>query len=249
MNVIIVEDEVNVRAGFIKMIQVFCPSLNVVGIADSVESGLQLIQETEFDILFLDINLPDGSGFDLLYRLEERPFKTIFVTAYDQYALDAFKVSAADYLMKPVAPDDLKKAISNISKETVNEKILKENTLKERISEAYSQGEKILLKDVDKIHLVVVSDILYCMAEGSYTTFFLKNNLNLVTSSNLKEYERVLEPYGFHRCHHSYLINLEHIKALHKTDSTVIMSNEFAVPLSTRKKPMLLNTLKDRFLE
>lgn len=249
MRAIIVEDELNVREGFIKLLSTFCPEVVVTGVADSVESGIELIESQEFDVLFLDINLPDGSGFDLLHRIRERNFHIIFVTAYDQYAIDAFKISAIDYLLKPVSPDLLKKAISKISDTSSTEKEVKLNVLSEKLRKGFDQNEKIILKDTDSMQLVVIADVIYCEAEGSYTTFFLTENRKIVTSLNLKEYERILQPYGFIRSHHSYLINLHQVISLQRSDGgSVLMKSNKVLPLSTRKKSAVVDALKEKFV-
>ena len=249
MKAIVIEDELNVREGFIKLMNTFCPEINVVGTADSVESGIEVINSSDFDTLFLDINLPDGSGFDLLYRLEKRDFHVIFVTAYDHYAIDAFKISAVDYLLKPVSPDMLKNAISKIE---VNNDITEEERLSilgEKLEKRFSQDEKIILKDADSMQLVVISDIIYCEAEGSYSTFYLTSDRKIVTSLNLKEYERILKPYGFIRSHHSYLINLYQVVSLQKADGgSVMMSSQKSLPLSSRKKSNVVEAMKLRFV-
>ena len=249
MRAIIVEDELNVREGFVKLINVFCPEVNVIGVAESVETALELIGKSEFEILFLDINLPDGSGFHLIHRLENRNFHIIFVTAYDQYAIDAFKISAVDYLLKPVSPDLLKKAIGKLKNIPVKEEDSRFLVLNDRVEETYRSNEKIILKDGESMQLVVIEDIIYCNAEGSYTTFYLKNNRKIITSLNLKEYERMLSPYGFIRSHHSYLINLYHVSSVQKSDGGyIIMSDDSNLPLSIRKKAAVVEALKSKFV-
>ena len=249
MRAIIVEDELNVREGFTKLLKAFCPSVQVVGVAADIESSIDLIQQTIFDILFLDINLPDGSGFDLLNRLKARDFKVVFITAYDQYALEAFKISAVDYLLKPVSPDLLINAVRKV-KESQNK--LSDDQLgiiSNRISRNISPQDKMILKDADSMQIVLIRDIVYCTAEGSYTTFNLINGSSILTSLNLKEYERLLEPYGFARSHHSYLINLNHVVSLQKADGgTILMKNQVKLPVSTRKKSGLIEALRQRFV-
>lgn len=247
MKAVIIEDELNVREGFVKLINTFCPEIDIVGKAETVEEGIRLISKTKFEILFLDINLPDGSGFDLLYRLSRREFQVIFVTAYDQYAIDAFKISAVDYLLKPVSPDLLKKAILKVNHPIDQEGRL--TILGEKLSKEFNQNEKIILKDSESMQIVEISDIICCEAEGSYTTFFLNEGRTIVTSLNLKEYERILVPYGFIRNHHSYLINLQKVQSLQRSDGgTIIMMDGKKLPLSTRKKAAVVEALKDRFV-
>ena len=249
MKAIIIEDELNVREGFIKLLNTFCPEVEVVGVADSVETGLDLINSSTFDVLFLDINLPDGSGFDIIHRLEKKDFDVIFVTAYNQYALNAFKVSAIDYLLKPIAPDLLINAISKVKNKSKVDASERLSILDEKLSKSYSQTEKIILKDADIMQIVVISDIIYCEAKGSYTTFFLDKDRQMLTSLHLKEYERILEPYGFIRNHHSFMINLHQVESLQRSEGgTIVMKNGKRLPLSTRKKPTVIEALKKRFV-
>jgi len=247
MRAIIIEDEINVRAGFIKMLNKFCPEVVIVAEAGGVNEGCEVIQQSDFDLLFLDINLPDGTGFDLLKRLENVPFDIIFVTAYDQYALDAFKISASDYLMKPVSPIELKKSIEQLS-QNKSQRGLTKQVLKERLNTNYQQEDKIIIRNTETLEIVSVSDINYCQAEGSYTSIYLCDKTKLVASLNLKEYERLLQPYGFERTHHSYLVNLGHVKSLNKIDSYLVMKNDGTIPLSKRKKNSLVLALEKRFL-
>jgi len=248
MKVVIVEDELNVRTGFKKMIEKFLPDLSIVGEAESITKGIELVQSTSFDILFLDINLPDGSGFDLLKEIPKRDFHVIFVTAYDQYALEAFKVSAADYLLKPISPSDLKKAVSNL--QPISKEIQEEQKEIWASLEAknFDDSQKIILRNADSLSIFVIKDIMYCEAQGSYTLFQMFDGSSVLASTHLKEYQKILAPYGFCRSHHSFLVNLEHIKTLDKSESTIVLSNDKSIPLSLRKRAELVNTLSKRFL-
>ncbi len=250
MRAIIIEDELNVREGFIKLLKAFCPEISVVGIADTVESGLQIIKESDFDLLFLDINLPDGSGFDLIHRLSEREFHLIFVTAYNQYALDAFKISAVDYLLKPVSPDLLINAIKKVqSYHSIQDTDQQLETLKEKTLTRPSQESKIILKDLESMHLIQIKDIMYCIADGSYTCFYLTDGRTITTSLNLRQYDDTLRPYQFIRPHHSYLVNIHHVKSLKKSEgSALIMSNHAQLPVSFRKKSQIIETMKKAFI-
>lgn len=247
MRAIIVEDEVNVRAGFVKMLNKFCSEVEIVAEAGGVDQGYKVIKEHDFEVLFLDINLPDGTGFDLLNRLGTTSFDVIFITAYDQYALDAFKISASDYLMKPVSPIELKRSISQLTQNKTN-RVLSQQVLIDRINTSYKQEDKIIIRNTESLELVSVSDINYCQAEGSYTSIHLREKSKLTASLNLKEYERLLQPYGFERAHHSYLVNLNHIQSMNKIESYLIMKNDANIPLSQRKKSKVMLALEKRFL-
>lgn len=250
MKTIIIEDEMNVREGFIKLLNAFCPEIEIVATADTVESGIAVIENTDFELIFLDINLPDGSGFDLIHRLKVRDFHLIFVTAYNQYALDAFKISAVDYLLKPVSPDLLIKAVEKVKSYTsVNDTESQFTILKEKTISEPNQNSKIILKDLESMHIIKVKEIIYCEADGSYTRFHLTNETEIITSLNLRQYEDILRPYQFLRPHHSYLVNIHHIKSLKKSDgSSLLMSNGSLVPVSHRKKANIVETMKKVFI-
>ncbi len=250
MKAIVVEDEMNVREGFVKLLNTFCPDVTIVGLADSVQSGLEALTKTSCDILFLDINLPDGSGFDLIRKLDQYNFNLIFVTAYNQYAIDAFKISAVDYLMKPVAPDELINAVEKVKnlRQDFDRTVLLD-VLKETLEQAPNSNSKIILTDSQSMHVIQVKDILYCEAQGSYTKFYLSNSKQLLVSQHLKEYENLLRPFQFIRPHHSYLVNINHIHELNSVDGhTLIMSNETQLPISVRKKAQIIETMRNTFI-
>jgi two-component system LytT family response regulator len=249
MKAIVIEDEINVREGFLKLINAFCPEIQVINTAENVEDGIQLVNNTDFDLLFLDIHLPDGSGFDLMHQVTNKNFQLIFVTAYDKYAIDAFKLSAVDYLLKPVSPDLLQKAILKVK--TNPKEVKREEQLKilDNHFQKKEQSNKIILKDQESIHLVKISDILYCKAEGSYTTFCIIDGRNILTSMNLKEYDQLLNPYQFIRCHHSFLVNIHEIREVRKADGGYLnMSDGSLIPISTRKKAQILEEINRVFL-
>lgn len=250
MKAILVEDELNVRKGFIKLLQAFCPEVIIIAEAENVETALAVIEQFEFDLLFLDINLPDGSGFDVLHRSNKKKFSTIFVTAYDQYAIDAFKMCATDYLLKPVSPDRLKSAVDRFAQNRIpsnNSESLE--VLQSRLDGDKFASQKIILRETNSLHIIGIPSILYCSAEGAYTTFTLSNERKITTSTHLKEYERLLTGYQFLRCHNSYLASLEHILEIRKEDGDVlVMTNGDHVPLSIRKRGLVVQALKDKFI-
>ncbi len=246
MRTIIIEDETNVRKGFIKMLEKFCPEIVIIGEANDVDSGVALIKKSEFDLLFLDINLPDGTGFELLNKIGDFSFSVIFVTAYDHYAVDAFKISASDYLMKPVSPLDLKKSIDVVKNNLRSTSSFE--VLNQRLNTKYDQREKIIIKNSETIDIIKILDILYCQADGSYTKLILLDGSELLASFHLKEYERILQPYGFERAHHSYLVNLEHVESIIKSESYIKLINEIRIPLSQRKKADLISSIEKRYL-
>jgi two-component system LytT family response regulator len=223
------------------MLMSSCPNVKVIATADGVKSGIAAINKHHPDLVFLDIKMGDGTGFDLLKKLEPIDFKLIFITAYDQYAVKAFKFSALDYLLKPVDPDELQHAVEK------TEQIIKEgikiqlDALEDNMDSGEKSGKKIILRTFDNIHLVHTKDIVYCESDGNYTTFYLLNDTKIMVSNRLKEYDEMLSEYGFFRVHKSYLINLSHIIRFEKAEGgSVVLNNDYKVPVASRKREQLM---------
>lgn len=244
---IVIEDEKRVAKAIANIIETYCSGFSVIGIGNTVEQGLELINKHKPDLVTLDINLPDGSGFDLLRKIEDVDFKLIFITAYEEHALKAIKFSAIDYILKPIDEDELSDAFRKVKAihKKENNKLILDAFLSE-LTDTPRDDKKIVLKTADDIHLVKVNDIIRCESEGSYTYFFLKEGKKFLVSKNLKEYEDLLVDYGFFRAHHSHLININFIERFHKADGGVIyMFDESEIPVSVRKKERLLKLFKE----
>lgn len=241
LRTIIIDDETHMRQTLEKMVRQFCPNLKLVATADGVSSGVDAIRKYHPELVLLDIKMNDGTGFDLLKKLEPVDFKVIFITAYDQFALKAIKFSAIDYLLKPVDPDELSEAAKkaeNIVQQDFNTQL---DTLEQNLQSGDHENKKIILKTSDNIHLIKVREINYCESEGSYTSVFLLNNKKIIVSNTLKEYEELLKENGFFRVHKSFLINLQHISRFEKEDGgNVVLENESKVPVASRKREELL---------
>lgn len=242
IRVIVIDDEKRVAKAIAKIIEAHCIGFSVIGIAHTVKSGVELINKHKPDLVTLDINLPDGSGFDLLKKVEDIDFKLILITAYEEHALKAIKFSAIDYILKPIDEIELSDAfrkVKTIHKKENNKLVL--DSLLSGLSDKPKEHKKIVLKTADDIHLIKVSDIIRCESEGSYTSFYLTDNKKLLVSKNLKEYEDLLSDFGFFRAHHSHLININCIERFHKADGGIIyMSDQSEIPVSVRKKDSLL---------
>jgi len=244
----IIDDVEKARSALKSDIKTYCPNVQVIGEADGVESGLQLIQHTTPDVIFLDIRMSDGSGFDLIAKLRQQgaiPFQIIFTTAYDEYAIKAFKFSATDYLLKPVDHEDLIQAVQKI-KVADPQSSLKENIelLLESMKGIKTSNKRIALNSVDKVQVVNVDDIIQCESQKNYTLFYLTNKKQVLVTRTLKEFEDMLEGDNFLRVHHSHLINVKHLKEYVKTDGGyAVMSDGSQVPVSVRKKEQLLSLL------
>lgn len=242
LKAIIIDDVKKIRESLSDMLSRYCPDITVIDEAESVATGLQKIQLQQPDLVFLDIEMPDGTGFDLLQKLSSINFKIIFVTAYEEYAVKAFKFSAVDYILKPVDKDELieavKKAEVAIEKENLE---LKLKTLFLNIENTKNQPRKLVLRTSERIYSIDISDIIRCESDKNYTEFFLNDGKKLLVSITLKEYDEMLSPYGFFRSHQSHLINLRYFDHYLKSDGGMaIMKDKSSVPVSSRKKDELL---------
>ncbi len=247
IRVVVIDDEKRVAEAIAKIIENHCSGFSVIGIAHTVKTGVELINKHKPDLVTLDINLPDGSGFDLLKKVEDIDFKLVFITAYEEHALKAIKFSAIDYILKPIDEIELSDAFRKVKAihKKENNKVILDSFLT-GLAEKPKEHKKIVLKTADDIHLIKVNEIIRCESEGSYTSFFLTDGKKLMVSKNLKEYEDLLTDYGFFRTHHSHLININNIERFHKADGGVIyMSDQSEIPVSVRKKDSLLQLFKE----
>lgn len=215
----------------------YCDNIEVVGSAEGVVTGAKTIKELNPDLVFLDIQMKDGSGFDLLEILPNTDFKLIFTTASDEYAVKAFKFSAVDYLLKPIDPDELMEAVNKIEdqKQPADRiELLKEN---------FQKPKRIALNTLEKIHIVNVDEILRCESNINYTMFYFTDETKLLVTKTLKEFDKLLSEHGFIRVHQSHLINTKFIKEFIKSDGYIIMKDGSRVPVSTRKKQALMDLI------
>ncbi|MCD4747129.1 MAG: LytTR family DNA-binding domain-containing protein [Bacteroidales bacterium] len=238
ISIVIIDDEPKARETIINILKLSKAGINIVGQAEDVSSGYDIIILKNPDLVLLDINLPDGTGFDLLKKFEKINFKVIFITAYEEHAIKAFKFNALDYILKPVTAGDLIQAV-----EKAGESIYKEETgiqLSALLSNL-NKIKKIVLKTAESIHLINVKDIIRCESDVNYTIFHLINDEKLMVSKTLKEYTELLESVGFFRTHQSHLVNLDHIVRYDKAEGGhLVMDDESIVPVSSRKKENLL---------
>lgn len=242
LRAIVIDDIETIRKKNSALIKSSCPNVTIIGQADSVESGVKIIKQLSPDLVFLDVEMPDGTGFDLLQKLKPFNFKVIFITGYEDFAIKAFRFSAIDYLLKPLDTNELieavKKAEDSMSKEVFDMKLNNLFTNLERPKNL----QKLILKTADKIYSVNIQDIVNCESDKNYTTFNFINAPKLVVSTNLKEYESLLTPFNFFRTHQSHLINMTYFDHFIKSDggNTIVMKNKVTIPLSVRKKEEFL---------
>jgi len=242
LRAIVIDDIDTIRKKNIDVIRANCPNIAIIGEADSVESGIALIRQILPDIVFLDVEMPDGTGFDLLQRLKPIQFRVIFITGFEDFAIRAFRFSAIDYLLKPLDPQELVEAVRKAEESLGNEMIeLRLNTLFSNL-ERPKNLQKLILKTATKIYSVNVQDIVNCEADRNYTTFYFINAPKLVVSTTLKEYEMMLKPFDFFRSHQSHLINMGYFDHFIKSEggNTIVMKNKQRIPLAIRKKEEFL---------
>jgi two-component system LytT family response regulator len=242
MKTVIVDDELFARQSVEIIIKDAFPDIEIAGQADSVKSAVQLIKALKPELVFLDVDLPDGSGFDVLNLLKPVGFKIIFITAHQEYALKAIKFSAFDYILKPVSIVELTEAVNRvISENEHNNQQLKLDAFFNNFENIRTEVKKIVLKTSESIHLINVPDIIRCEADNNYTTFYLANGERIIVSKGLKDYEDLLVNYGFFRVHQSHLINLKYLSRFDKREGGfVVMTDKTHVPVSQRKKQKLM---------
>ena len=234
---IIIDDAENARIALKKDLMDYCPEIEVIGEAGGVVEGVKLLKQVQPDIVFLDIQMGDGSGFDLLEILPEVNFSLIFTTSSNEHAIKAFRFSAIDYLLKPVDPEELMEAVSKAEK-TPQKSI---DTLKSNMG---SSSQKLALNSQDRIRVVNLSEVIRCESNGSYNLFYMADGEQLLVTKTLKEYDQMLEDHGFLRAHQSHLINIDFIKEFNKSDGGyLILKDKTEIPVSSRKKSLVMKVL------
>lgn len=246
MRTLIVEDELNGQETLTLLLEQFCPQLQLIGLAATLEKAAELIKNKKPELVFLDIKLGTQTVFKLLDELETIDFEIIFITAYENFAINAIKFMAIDYLLKPVDIKELKLAVSRAEKNHKKRSSQYQlNALINNIKQEDNTRHRIALATSDSYELVIVRDILYCTAEGSYTRFYLSKNQDRFVSRHLKHYEQLLSNYNFFRPHQSCLINLNFVKIIFKTDGgTIEMVDGRQLPIARNKKKELIELLK-----
>jgi two-component system LytT family response regulator len=241
LKAIIIEDEAIGRDILRNYISKYCPNVQLLGEASNIEEGQKLIEENELDLVFLDVEMPYGSGFDLLERIENQTFETIFVTAYDHYAIEGLNNQATYYLLKPISIDELIKGVSLVTEIKEKESELENIVLTPKTTSSLS---KITIPQQDGFEVIAISDILFCKADDNYTEIYFKNTKKLV-SKTLKHFENLLKESSFARVHKSYLVNVNEVVKYKKgKGGSVILSNGKEVLVSSSKKANLLSYFK-----
>ena len=241
LQTIIVEDEEISREILKKYIGKYCPNVNIIGEASNIEDALILIRNNELDLVFLDVEMPFGNAFDLLEKVGDRSFETIFVTAYDHYAIEALNSHASYYLLKPISIDELIKAVDHVISIKNKEERLEENVLTANIEMI---NGKITIPQQDGFEVLNVAEIVYCKADDNYTEIYI-NDSKIVVSKTLKHFEEILSQYPFARVHKSFLVNVNEVVKYKKgKGGSVVLSNGKEVMVSSTKKANLLSYFK-----
>lgn len=245
MNAVIIEDEKQAVIALKQELKETCPEVVIKGDASTVKSGIKLILDEQPEIVFLDVQLKDGTGFDLLHEIGEYNFKVIFTTAYSEYAIQAIKISALDYLLKPIQSNQLSIAIQKVLKSNLD-------SMKTQIAslihnrDASPLGKKIALPTSQGISLYAFDSIIRIQSEGNYSAIYLDDDKKIIVAKTLRDFEELLMDHGFVRIHHSHLINLHHLAKYYSKDGGyVVMQNNETIPVSKRKKAELLKFLNN----
>ncbi|MCB9234490.1 MAG: response regulator transcription factor [Bacteroidia bacterium] len=240
---IIIDDEKQARSALRQEIGFQCPDLEIIGEAGSVEEGVKLLTEKEVDLIFLDIQLSDGVGFEILEKLKTINFRVIFTTAYSEYALRAFRFNAIDYLVKPIDGEELREAVSRLElAQDLGDIDPVENFFRNQALK--DPFKKIALQTSEGIHLIELRTIVRLNSEGNYTRFYFSNGQKMLVGKTLKDFELMLAPFGFERVHLSHIINLSHLNSyMNKDGGYLVLSDESTVPVSQRKRARLIDLL------
>ena len=245
MKAIIIDDETRVINTLTSQINSIASDISIVATAQDIESGYKAVIKYHPDILFLDVQLPDGTGFDLLKKLHTITFKLIFITAHEEYAIKAIKCSALDYLLKPVDIEELYLAI-NKAKTLIREEEekLKIKTLIDNFENKQSL-QHIVLHTAECLHIVKIKNIIRCEADNNYTFFHLTDKKRILVSKTIKEFSELLKASGFLRVHQSHLINLNYVDKYIKSEGGyILMKDQSSVPISLSNKQQVLRALE-----
>ncbi len=244
MNAIIVDDETMARNALRGLLEAHFPNINILCECQNVPEAVRQIQALKPNIIFLDMEMPEYNGFDLIsfFRPEQIDFQIIFVTAYSEYALQAFAISAVDYLLKPIRKEHLERAIQKLNitaqKPQQNYTVLYEN-----VQENNPQQKKIILHTSESMFIVKMSDIIFLEAEGNYTHFYTTSHQQILMSKKISDFDFLeKEPYFF-RCHRSFIVNTEKILRMDKRELALDMENGKIVYVSQEKKKLLFDRL------
>ncbi|HUZ60352.1 MAG TPA: LytTR family DNA-binding domain-containing protein [Hanamia sp.] len=244
LKAILVDDEHPSLENLEQKLTEFCPDITVIAKAQKPEEAIQLIEKLQPDVIFLDIEMPRMNGFKMLEEIKEKKFDIIFITAYNHYAIDAIRISAFDYLVKPVAVKDLQNSVNrlvNTHRHQIPEKL---DVLRQNLSNSRSQNDKITIVTNEGVDFYEIRQIIRIESSSNYSKIHFKDGKVLLVTKILKDFEEILMPYRFYRIHNSHLINLSYIKKYLRGDGgQVIMQNDEIIDVSRRKKEEFLKLI------
>lgn len=240
---VIIDDESCFREMIQMLLEDYFPDIKVVAQAESVEEAIQAIEEQQPELVFLDIEIKGGTGFHVLHKLKNRDFKLIFITAFNEFAIQAIKFSAIDYILKPINEFEFKGGVERAMQEI--EKFENSGSLDLLLNNFRSNTDKkLVLRTAQEMFVVNIGDLVRCVADNAYTTFHLDSGEKIMVSKGIGEYAELLASFGFVRPHQSHLVNLNYIKKLDKTDGGfLILKDKTEIPVSSRQKPLLIELL------
>ncbi len=245
LKAVIIDDEADAVNSIELIINEYCNNIIVVGKAYSASEGKEVIMSKNPDIIFLDIEMPRGNGFDMLEMIPDRNFHVIFITAYNNWAIKAFKYNAIDYILKPIDIDDFIKAVDKIGKSKISNKNIEIDKYKELLSNISSKTlNKIAISTTEGIEYIELKKIIRFEGDGSYSKVFIVDQSYILVSKNLKEFQELLEDNDFFRTHNSHLINLAFVKKyVMKDGGHIEMKDNSIVPISRRKKEAFIDIM------
>lgn len=246
MKAIIIDDETHCQDRLLLLLQEYCPGeIEILSVCSDIDSGIDAIRKHQPELLFLDVQINELTGFDLLERIGKADFRVIFTTAYENYAFRAIKFSAADYLLKPIDPDDLVSAIGKIKSEQSARTSQEEfRIMHENLRNLSGKNRRIAVPTQTEILFLAIDEIVRCESDVNYTTLFLRDRKKLVVAKTLKNFEALLLPYNFFRVHNSHLINLDLVRSYNKgKGGYAILEDGSAIEVSTRRKEEFLQRL------
>ena len=244
LRVILIDDELPSLENLQHKIIEFCPDLEIVAATQKPEIALKLIAQHQPDIIFLDIEMPRMNGFRMLEEIEVKDFEVVFTTAYNYYAIDAVRISAFDYLVKPISVNDLQNTVARLMKNAEQNPKQKTEILSQNISRVQLQNDKITISTIDGVEFYEIKSIIRIESSSNYSKVFFIDGKNILVTKLLKEFEEILSSYRFFRMHNSHLVNLNYIKKYIRGDGgQVILENDEVIDVSRRKKEEFLKLI------
>lgn len=245
MKAVIIDDEKRTRELIAKLIESFNLGIETYPIGESVTTGLKAIESIHPDIVFLDIQMPDGTGFDLLKMIPQKTFEVIFITAHEEFAIKAIKFSALDYILKPIDPEELRRAVEKAIG-SIDHKREESQFEALQLNIQPTQKRRLVLKTQESVHVVDLDKIIRCEADRNYTSFYLVDHKKILVSKTLKDYETLLTGHNFLRVQQSHLVNLDYVDRYDKAHGgSVIMKDGSQVPLSPAKRDIFFKILEN----